>query len=75
MLHLDDLFEVMILSAEVGRAKPDRRTYQLACAAIGVAPERCAFVDDLVENIEGERALDIRGMPAELSVRSPAYGA
>jgi putative hydrolase of the HAD superfamily len=60
--HIADIFDDMIISAEVGLAKPDRRIYQLALDRLGVEPEHTIFVDDIDENIQGARELGIHGV-------------
>lgn len=59
VLHLDDVFEAMFLSGELGIEKPDPRIYEIACTEMGVAPERSVFIDDLSANVEGARAVGI----------------
>ena len=60
--HIADIFDDMIISAEVGLAKPDRRIYQLALDRLGVEPEHTIFVDDIDDNIQGARELGIHGI-------------
>ena len=48
-------FDVVVISYEVGCAKPEQRIYQITLDRLGVAPERALFVDDRAENIEGAR--------------------
>jgi putative hydrolase of the HAD superfamily len=50
MLPVDELFEVVVDSAFVGLRKPDPAIYRLTCDRLGVAPERCLFVDDIEVN-------------------------
>jgi FMN phosphatase YigB (HAD superfamily) len=50
-----NVFDDMIISAEVGLAKPDRRIYQLAVDRLGVLPEQAVFIDDVLGNVEGAR--------------------
>jgi putative hydrolase of the HAD superfamily len=50
MLPVDELFEVVVDSAFVGLRKPDPAIYRLTCERLGVAPERCLFVDDIEAN-------------------------
>ncbi|GAA3507632.1 FMN phosphatase YigB (HAD superfamily) [Streptosporangium album] len=52
----------LIGPATLGMAKPDRRIYELAAERAGVAPERCLFVDDRLENVEAARALAMTGV-------------
>jgi putative hydrolase of the HAD superfamily len=56
-------FAALLSSAALGCYKPDPRAYLAAAAQLGLPLEACAFVDDLVENVEAARAL---GMPAWL---------
>jgi len=50
MLPVDELFEVVVDSAFVGLRKPDPAIYRLTCDRLGVAPDRCLFVDDVEVN-------------------------
>ncbi len=48
-------FDPLIVSAEVGMAKPDPRIYQLALERLGVEPAEAVFVDDFEDNVAGAR--------------------
>ncbi len=48
-----DLFDAVVLSGLAGVAKPDAAAYRLVAERLGVAPERCVFVDDLRRNVLG----------------------
>ena len=48
---LDGLFDVEVVSALVGLAKPDPAIYQLALERLGTAPEATVFVDDYEPNV------------------------
>ncbi|MFF1919376.1 HAD-IA family hydrolase [Streptomyces sp. NPDC058221] len=61
-LGLTDLADHVVSSARVGVAKPDREIYDIAAARAGVAPERCLFVDDRLENVEAARAMGMTGV-------------
>lgn len=61
-LGLLDLFDVVVISAEVGLLKPDPRIYRLALEWLQVPPPMAAFVDDLPENVEAARALGLYGI-------------
>lgn len=56
-LKMDDAFDAMIISAEVGVMKPDARIYHLALEKLGAAPGESIFVDDFIENVEGAREI------------------
>jgi putative hydrolase of the HAD superfamily len=65
---LAELFDDVVISAEVGLHKPQPEIYRLAAERLKVEPERCVFVDDLRENCEGAEAV---GMAA-IRFRDPA---
>jgi epoxide hydrolase-like predicted phosphatase len=60
---LDELFEAVVISGEVGLHKPQPEIFLLAAERIGLAPQACVFVDDLRENCAGAEAV---GMTAVL---------
>jgi putative hydrolase of the HAD superfamily len=49
------VFDELIISAEVGLAKPDHRIYLLALERLGVMPGEAVFLDDFGENVDGAR--------------------
>ncbi|MFD9706059.1 HAD-IA family hydrolase [Lentzea sp. NPDC059081] len=49
----EGLFDVAILSGEVGLAKPDIDIYLLVAAKLDLEPAECVFVDDLAVNVRG----------------------
>jgi putative hydrolase of the HAD superfamily len=53
------LFDVYVLSCEVGAMKPDRKIFEVAIDRAGVSPERIFYVDDRQENITAARGLGI----------------
>jgi epoxide hydrolase-like predicted phosphatase len=65
---LAELFDAVVISAEVGMHKPQPEIYLLAADRLGLAAARCVFVDDLRENCAGAEAV---GMTAILH-RDPA---
>ena len=50
-------FDRIIVSGEVGVAKPDREIFQLAISQCGLVPAETVFIDDVPANIEA--ALDL----------------
>ena len=56
------LFDDMIISAEVGLMKPDRRIYELAVNRLGVQPDEAVFIDDLPVNVEGPRIAGLQAI-------------
>ncbi len=55
-----DAFDLMIISAEVGLAKPDPAIYRLALERLGVPAEAAVLVDDMPRNLEGAAAVGMR---------------
>ncbi|MGH2621083.1 MAG: HAD-IA family hydrolase, partial [Anaerolineales bacterium] len=55
--RIADAFDKLIISAEVGLAKPDPRIYRLALEGLGVEAGQAIFVDDFPENLEAAAAL------------------
>jgi glucose-1-phosphatase len=47
-----DVFDDIVISAEVGLSKPDPRIYQLAVQRLDVLPRQAVFVDDFPHNIQ-----------------------
>jgi len=58
-----ELFDGVVISGEVGLHKPQPEIFRLGAERVGLTPEQCVFVDDLVENCEGAEAV---GMTAVL---------
>ena len=59
---LDGLFDMEVVSALVGLAKPDPAIYRLALERLGTAPEATIFVDDYEPNVASAAALGIRAI-------------
>ncbi len=56
------VFDVIVISAEEGVAKPDPEIYRRTLERLGVAPEEAIFIDDWPPNVEGARALGIHAL-------------
>jgi epoxide hydrolase-like predicted phosphatase len=54
---LEQLFDAVLISGELGMHKPEPEIYRLASERIGVEPAGCVFIDDLRENCEGAEAV------------------
>jgi putative hydrolase of the HAD superfamily len=59
MLPVDEIFELVIDSAFVGMRKPEPGIYELTLERLGVAGERCLFIDDFLHNCEAAQAFGI----------------
>jgi putative hydrolase of the HAD superfamily len=59
-------FAAVVISAEVGAAKPDPRPFEVALATLGVTPERAVHVGDDKADEQGAAAAGLRFLPAPL---------
>ena len=57
-----DAFDHIIISAEVGVAKPEPRIFRIALEQAGVKPEEAVLVDDFYVNIEGCKKVGMKGI-------------
>lgn len=55
-------FDHLVLSYEVGLAKPDHRIYHEVVNKSGRRPESCLFIDDLKANVEAARAVGMQAI-------------
>lgn len=60
--ELDQLFDVVVASGEVGVAKPEARIYELTAERLDVRTDECIFIDDRVEYVEGAQAVGMRAV-------------
>ena len=59
---IEYLFDEIVISAEVGVAKPDQRIYRVAASRLGVSPDDCVFVDDWQDNVRGATIAGMQGI-------------
>jgi epoxide hydrolase-like predicted phosphatase len=63
LMPLDELFDVVVDSSEVGMRKPSAAIFELTLAQLGgVAPAATAFLDDAPGNITGATAVGLHGI-------------
>jgi putative hydrolase of the HAD superfamily len=80
--ELDGLFDAVVVSADVGMAKPEPEIYALAAERLGLPAAECVFVDDLERNLTTAKGVgmevvhfrvelghDLGDLLAELGVR------
>lgn len=70
--ELDALFDVVILSSEVGMVKPNADIYELTAHRLGLTPEECLMIDDLPTNVAGAKAAGMQGIICSNSVQCVA---
>jgi len=73
-LGLEREADAIVLSFEVGVAKPDAGIYRAALDALGARPEEAVFVDDQAAYCEGAEALGIRSFLIARDDADPAEG-
>ena len=55
--ELDELFDAVVISDQVGLRKPSTAIYELTASKIGLPPDDCLFVDDTEANLPPAREL------------------
>ncbi|MCD4685276.1 MAG: HAD family phosphatase [Anaerolineae bacterium] len=61
-LELVELFDHILISAEIGMLKPDPTAFRVTLQALQVAPQQVMFVDDALSNIRGAQQLGINAI-------------
>lgn len=70
-LGLDAVFDAVLISGELGTAKPDPVIFRTACAVLGVHPSSAVHVGDRLDlDVEGARAAGLHGVWLRRSYRS-----
>ena len=57
-----ELFDITVISGEVGMRKPEARIYTHVLDALGLPPEECVFIDDMRPNIEAAEEAGMIGV-------------
>lgn len=57
-----DLFDVVVISSEVGMRKPEPRIFLHAAQLLGLTPHECIFIDDIRPNVTGAEELGFTGI-------------
>jgi putative hydrolase of the HAD superfamily len=63
------MFDVVVISGEVGMRKPEERIFRHAAGLLGLEPAECVFIDDIGVNVSAAEAI---GMTAILHHDPPA---
>lgn len=56
------VFDVVVLSCAAGIAKPAPEIYRTAAAELQTAPQRCAFIDDRQDFVDGAAAVGMKAI-------------
>jgi putative hydrolase of the HAD superfamily len=62
MVPVDELFEVVVDSANVGMRKPDPEIYELTLHRLGLDAPQCVFVDDIEVNCQAAERLGMHAV-------------
>jgi putative hydrolase of the HAD superfamily len=57
-----EMFDVVVISGEVGMRKPDPEIFEHTLDLLGLTPPECVFVDDLERNVRAAAALGFVGV-------------
>ena len=58
----DDIFDVIVYSAEEGLRKPDPEIYQRTLKRLDVKPEESIYIDDSPHKVEGAKQVGMRAL-------------
>ncbi len=58
----DDMFEVVVISGEIGMRKPEARIFTRTARLLGLEPHECVMVDDLPSNVAGAEAVGMHAV-------------
>lgn len=68
-LNLFEKFDPVVLSHEVGIAKPDVGIYELMLKKLNISAESCIFIDDRSQNLEPAQRLGMRTVLAGSNIQ------
>lgn len=61
-LDLYDLFDRVLISAEIGVMKPDPTAFRVALRELGVGPDEALFIDDALPNVRAAQQLGLHAI-------------
>lgn len=60
--ELEELFDAVTLSGEVGVVKPSPEIYEITAQRLGLLSDECVMIDDIPRNVEGAERVGMRGI-------------
>jgi len=57
-----EMFDVVVISGEVGMRKPEREIFELAVDRIGLPAGECVFIDDMAHNVAAAARVGLVGI-------------
>ena len=61
-LHLENIFDAVIISSEIKSIKPDPKIYNEALKKLNVLPEETLFTDDREQMVDGAKHVGLHGI-------------
>ena len=71
-LGIEDYFDAVVASNEIGHAKPEREAFQAAADAIGLPLGRLAFVGHDIDELTGAQAVGMTAVAFNYAAGAPA---
>lgn len=60
--EFQELFDVVVLSSDIGMVKPNPEIYEYTANKLGIVPSECVMVDDLITNVSGAISIGMAGV-------------
>jgi putative hydrolase of the HAD superfamily len=60
--ELKELFDVVVLSSEIGMTKPSIEAYEYTASQLDLTSDECVMIDDIAFNVEGAEMAGMRGV-------------
>lgn len=57
-----ELFDVFVISGDIGIAKPTLEIFEIAATRLGLRPEECVMIDDLPKNVDAAKQVGMHGI-------------
>ena len=57
-----DMFDLTVFSCEQGIEKPQKQIYLIAAQRLSLPPQRCVFIDDKIDCIQGADKTGLKGI-------------
>jgi putative hydrolase of the HAD superfamily len=58
----EEYFDVIVVSAEIGFAKPEAQAYEITADRLGVRLDECVFIDDREDFCEAARGVGMQAV-------------
>ncbi len=71
--HLEDYFDGVFLSQELGMRKPNPETFLEVASKMGVEPEEILFIDDSIQHVESAKNLGFQVLHLTIPLEDHPY--